>query len=637
MTGSRVSHLQAAGMRFGAGLLVGLCLGVLCLVGYGLAVLGSTPAMAQVGAPIQIGPPPTDPGRDAAAPLVPAPSRETAPGAAPGASVFQPVPAQPVRPPQRTTVDGAITINPVQRLTVDATGTLTPTTGGLPAEYWSGTPGDVALRLVALMPAAPESRTLRELARRMLLSAGPAPADLAKEGDLLARRAEQLLAMGAVDDLTRLGERVPSAALSIDLSRPLVEAAFVRGDDERACALYDRLTNASTDIFWIKVAMVCDARAGLDAKVDFGARLLSELGEEDQLIQALAQAATTGQGGAQFRMVGAGPVHLALARIADLKVDPEVSAIASLPVLVGLARGSASPPFAARLEAAERAERAGAIAPWELTDLYDEVSVSTASVEAALAAAEADPGPLGRAILWRVAEAQTDPSARARAIAKAMDLAEDDAAWRQTARLFAPFLLSLDPGPDLDAFAATAVRGLMATGDVGAARPWLQRLLRQSANGSDGAAGTWLGLWALSRIAGGDDVTPFDLQAVGRWWQHLRTIDPQQASVRASAALALMAALGDPVGDDAWRGLVAAPPVEVQAVPGAAYAYAIRAAGQNRRLGETVALGAAALGEVALAEIAVPALADVVSALGSVGLEGEARRLAVEVALAHGL
>lgn len=595
-----------------------------------------TPAAAQIGAPIQIGPPPTDSAPAPSSPAAPGAGQGAMTGTSPGAPVFQPTPPGPEQP-SRTTVDGAITFNPVQRLTIDATGTLTPGGDGLPADYWTGTPGDIALRLISLMPAAPDSWELRALARRMLLSAGPAPADLTEEGDLLARRAEQLLAMGAIDDLALLGEQVPGGSLSLELSRPLTEAAFARGDDERACALYDRLTNASTDAFWIKVALVCDARAGLDAKVDFGARLLAELGEDDQLILALAQAATTGQGGAQFRMGGAGPVHLALARVSGLKVDPDISAIASLPVLVGLARGAAAPPFAARLEAAERAERAGAIAPQELTDLYDEVSVSTGSVDAALAAAEADPGPLGRAILWRVAEAQTEPVGRARAIAKAMELAEDDAAWRQTARLFAPFLVSLEPGPDLDAFAASAVRGLLAAGDVETTRPWLQRLLRQSANGSDEAADAWLSLWALGRIAGGDDVTPFDLQAVARWWRHLRSIDPDQASLRGAAALALMAALDDPVGDDAWRGLVGAPSVDIQAVPGAAYPYAIRAAAESGRLGEAVALSVSALGETALSEIAVPALADIVAALTAVGLKTEARRFATEVALAHGL
>lgn len=629
MTGSRVSRLPTGLTRRGAGLLAGLC----------LVVLAPHLAVAQIGAPIQIGPPPSDPQTHAPA---------QAPGTAPPGFPAQPPaggqsvvptfqPAAPLQPQTRTTFDGAITIDRLQRLTVDATGTLTPTTGGLQSDYWNGTPGEVALRLVSLMPAAPESRALRDIGRRALLSAGPAPDDLMPEGALLEARAERLLAMGAIDDLAVLGDRTPGDRLSTDLSRSLTEAAFARGDDERACALYNQLTNTSTDGFWIKVAMVCDARAGRDAKVDFGARLLTELGDEDELILALAQAATSGQAGAQFRMGGAAPVHLALARVASLKIEPDISAISSLPVLVGLARGSASPPFAARLDAAEKAERAGALAPEEVTDLYRDVSVSAGSVDAAIAAAGADPGPLSRAILWRVAEAQSVPVARAQAVAKAMEVAEDDAAWRQTARLFAPFLISLDPGPDLDWFAEDAVRGLAAAGDIRAADPWIERMRRLSVSGSDDAATSWQRLWAAVRLAGGDAVTPYEEAAVARWWAHLRAIDPQQASLRGSAALALMAALGDPIGDDAWRGLVSAPPIDIQAVPGTAFAFAIRAAADSRRLGETVLLCVAAPGETALGDIAVPALADIVRALVAVGLEPEARRFATEAALAHGL
>jgi hypothetical protein len=306
-------------------------------------------------------------------------------------------------------------------------------------------------------------------------------------------------------------------------------------------------------------------------------------------------------------------------------------------VLVALARGSGAPPFASRLAAAEAAERAGAATAEAVTALYGEVSVAVDTVDAAIAAAEADPGPLGRAILWRVAESQTVPIARAQAIAKAMELAETEAVWRQTVRLFAPFLVTLAPGPDLDWFAVDAVRGLIAVGDVRAARGWIDRMRRLAASGNRDMADAWLRLWALARIAGGDEVTPFDEAAVARWWDNLRTVDPALAPRRAAAALALMAALGDPVGADAWRGLASLPSVEVQAVPGTAYAFAIRSAVDSQRLAESVALATAALGEASLGEVAIPALADIARTLRAVDLEAEARRFAAEAALAHGL
>jgi len=603
-----------------------------------LSATPTVPSQAQVGAPIQIGPPPANPQEEPAPPASGAPAL-TLPGV--GAQPLQPPgisPApEPVSPPSLTTSDGAITIDRLQRLTLDATGTLSPAIGGLAPNLWDGTPAGIAERLVALLPPTSDSQTLRDLGRRMLLTSGPTPPGIAPEGALLVQRATRLLEMGAIDDLAALDDRVPGHQLSLELSRPFAEAAFARGDDELACALFDRITDAATDAFWIKVAMVCDARAGRNAKVDFGARLLNELDDDDPLIIALAQAATSGQAGAEFLMGGAAPVHLALARIAGLKIKPNVSAIPSLPVLVGLARGAGAPAFAERLAAAEKAEQAGAIPPAEVTGLYGEVSVAVDSVDGAIAAAEADPGPLGRAILWRVAEAQTVPVARAQAITKAMEMAETDTAWRQTVRLFLPFLVTLAPGPDLDWFAEQAARGLISAGDVRAARPWIDRMRRLSATGNTEAADAWLRLWATARIAGGDAITPFNDTAVARWWEKLRSIDSAQASIRGATALALMTALGDPVGGDAWRGLATVPPLDVHAVPGTAYAFAIRAAADNGRLAETVILSIAALGETAVGEIAIPALADIVRALRVVGLEAEARRFAAEVALAHGL
>jgi hypothetical protein len=643
MIGSRVSHPSAVLARLGTGLagfgLAGFGLAGACLVMSSLMAVTPLPAAAQIGAPIQIGPPPSA-GTQPEPPVFGQPPDATPPFAQPPAGAQSVVPTfqlAPAAPRTRTTIDGSITIDPLARLTVDATGTLSPATGGLSSDYWDGTPGEIALRLVALLPAAPDSRALRDLARRALLSAGPAPRDLAPEGVLLLLRAERLLAMGAIDDLAVLADRLPGDRVSSEMSRPLTEAAFARGEDERACGLYNQLTATATDTFWIKVAAVCDALAGRDAKVDFGARLLSELGDEDELFAALAQAATTGQTGSPFRMGGAGPVHLALARAAGLKIEPDVAEIDSLAVLVALARDAGNVPFAQRLEAAEKAERAGALAAREVTDLYDDVSVSTGSVDAAIAAAEADPGPLSRAILWRVTEAQTAPADRAQAIAKAMALAEDDETWRQTVRLFAPFLIALDPGQDVDWFAEDAVRGLMAADAFRAARPWLERLRRLEAGGTGEASTVWLRLWAPVRLAGGDPAVSFDDASVARWWAHLRSIDPQQATLRGSAALALMAALGDPVGRDAWRGLVSTPTVDIRGVPETAFAFAIRSVADSRRLGETVMLCVAAPGETPLGEIAIPALADMVRALVAVGLEPEARRLATEAALAHGL
>ena len=616
--------------------------GLVVLVAIGIGMV--TPVSAQVGAPTQLAPPtpltaPSDtaPSTDTTSPPTPnllAPSLSITPDQS---APSMPADVAPRPGTSRATADGVIQIETLDRLMVDTAGTLSVTTGGLDSELWRGTPGDIAERLVRLLPAAPASHGLRDLARRFLLTSGPVPKDLTAPGALLAQRAERLLAMGALDELAALARVLPSGFMTPDLARVLAEHAFAVGDDATACALNDRLQGDSGDHFWIKVAVVCDYLAGNVAKVDFGSRLLAEVSAPDPLLIALAQAAIGGYPEDVIRLEGAGPVHVALARAATVPIDPDVASITSLPALVALSRGAAAPPFTARLTAAEKAERAGAIGAQGVTDLYAQVSLQVDTLDKALGIAEADPGPYARAILWRAAEAQTVPVARAQAIAKALEIAEDKAAWRQTSRLFGTLLATLQPGALLDWFTEDAVRALIAADNTAAAGLWIERLRRVAASGNPEARTMWRRLWPVTRIAGGDSLVRFDAAAVDGWWDWLKDVDRDAASGRAAVALGLMDGLGTPVGSGAWRGLAAAPSTERHATPGVAFVLGLRAAVADARLGETVALAVAGLGEVPLDALGPMAIVETVRALRAVGLEKDARRFAAEAALAQGL
>jgi len=579
-------------------------------------------AAAQTRGPILLGPPPSSSsGGDSTesrplAPQVPAlppPLRPTVDPSAP-----------------RTTADGAIRIEGLTRLTADAAGTLTAESGGLRSDLWAGTPGPIALRLVALLPAAPDSHALRGLQRRLLLSSSRAPDDLPAEGALLAARARLLLAMGAVDDLAALAVVAPGRDRDPVLARVLAEGAMAAGDDSAACGLVDAMATGADDRFWIRAAVVCDLARGDNAKAEFGVRLLGELGEPDELLQDLVQGAVAGRAGGPEPMAGAEPLHLAAARAARAPVDPDVTRIESLPVLVALARGVGGTSFTARLAAAEKAERAGALAAETLTALYAEMAIRPGAADGALQFADAEPGPYARALLWRTAETHDDPGQRAALIAKAFEIAEDAATWRQTARVFAPLIRSLAAGPATDSLAADAVRALVVAGEAAAARPWVDRL--RAVGGTEGRR-----VWPVAWIGGGDGLVAYDEAAVSAWWGDLRDVDPDGASVLGGAALSLMAALGAPVGVDAWRGLTGLPPTVPYEVPSAGFRNGVTAAAEAGRLAESILLAGAGFGDVPLGDLDPTAVAGVVAALVRLGLAEDGRRLAAEAAVAYGL
>lgn len=600
-----------------------------------LAVLiaaGPQPAAAQTRGPILLGPPTS---LSPAAP--PSPDGDPAP-ALQAPPLFAPPPAgRAASAPARTTADGAIRIEGLTRLTADAAGTLTPDSGGLRTDLWHGTPGPIALRLLALLPSAPDSQAVRGLQRRLLLSSGPAPADLPAEGALLAARAERLLAMGALDELGALARAVPGRADDPALARPFAEAALAVGEDDRACGYHDAVAARADDRFWVRLGVVCDLWRGDAVKAEFGARLLGEIGEHDPLLQEFVQVAVAGAAGGAHRLVAAGTLDLAAARIVKAPIDPDVAAIESLPVLVSLARGIGNPPFAARLAAAERAERAGAISAEALIELYADITVEAGPVAGALRAAAADQTAYARALLWRTADVNGDPGQRAQVIRTALDLAGDGSSWRQTARLFAPLIRRLNIGPAAEPLAPDAIRMLVAAGEPAAARPWLEWLRTRADAGNPDARTALRRLWIVARIGGGDLLVPYQEAAVAAWWDELRVTDPGAASNRGGAALTLLDALGAPIGVDAWRGLASTPATHPYAAPTAAFRNGVVAGADAGRLAETVLLAAAGLGEVPLDALDPTAVAGVVRALRRLGLEDDARRLAGEAAVAYGL
>jgi len=600
------------------------------LIAAGL-LIGAMPVAAQVGPPIRLGPPVDD----ATTPVPPpqplsSPLREV-PDAAPAA------PRQPVAPPSDPAgTGGGVTVRLLDRVTVDQVGTRIRGLVDLPADLWADTPGDVVERLVALLPASPASHALRDLQLALLVSPARAPTGTSGSGALLEARLDRMLAMGALDAIGEVGQGIPSASVSAGIARVLTDRAFALGLVEEGCRHAAGRAGSSDDIYWIKAGIVCDAQAGAATGIELAVTLLAELGSPDPLLADLAQATATGTQAGATELRNAQPVHLAMAVLSGTPLAPDVSTIGSLPVLVGLARGVGDAPFDARLRAAERAERAGAIEPGDLTGVYAEVSVPLGGLSDAAPVAKADPGPHARALLWRVAEQAASAAEKAGAVETALEIAEDDAGYRQTARLFAPLVAGMRPAPDVADFVPTAIRVLVAAGAVDQARPWAL-WLSDRAGQNRASREAWWSLWPVMRVAGGDTLAAFDPAVVADWWRRLRIDERGTGPVRAATTLAILDAFGDPVPASVWRSLAGAPGAASHDVPSPAYRYGLAVAARSGRVGEGLLLALDGLGDSPLPAIAPDVTAEVVRALSALGLQPVARHFAGEAAIAYGL
>jgi len=566
-----------------------------------LGLLTPWTARAQLGPPVRLVP--TEPTGNTTAPSAP-----KAPAPSPAAQGGTSAPAE-----QGASIR-ATALAPVDSAWI---GTLDSAGNPLPDSMWQGTPRSfVAAALSQLQPTT--SPELQLLSRRLLLSNAIAPAgqDPADRPGLAALRVERLIALGEVDGAIAVLDALPAQTRTDALDHQRAELYFAKDDVAGGCKrVQEGIERYQTD-WWQRALIACQALAGDRAKASLGLSLLREQKVPpdrvfDQLIEALA-----GRPMRLVRLPDPSPILVTLVAAAKLPLPAEAVAAADLPTLRAWAGNEAVPPLE-RLAAAERATALGAMPASALAALYAKVEFKPDELGSAIKQGRAPTTPRERALLYQVA--RTDPAAAARATALKALLAgarkRDD--FFTMARVVAPVLADLPASDDLAPFAPEAVRALYAGGRPDAAAPWL-------IHAPPGTAPLLLCL-TQPPTAGSDAKALHDAvaAAAGR--------DRKQATM----LLSVMKALDLPVAPADWAALIG--PAAPGTLPNAAVWLDQQDAAAGKRVGETVltTLILARDGDHLSTEPVVVARA--VTGLKAVGLEADARALALEAALGAGL
>lgn len=572
---------------------------------------------APAGAPVRLTPPPLEGAPGAPAP--PAPTLSGA-GAAPGGA----------RVPQ-----GGIQIDTLTSVDPDTAGALTAGGGGFGTAMWEGTDRTLVDLLLPRLPVNAASSAMRGLMRRLLLSATAAPRGQSRRGELVALRVGLLADMGDFSGVNALLEATP-ARIQYDLMmRVESDARLLANDIARACALATAQIQKQDDPYWQKAFIFCQALAGEHDKAALGVALLRESGVEDPVFFVLVDALASGAPAALEGLPDPSPLHLAMARAAKAQLPADVISTDRPGVLRTIAI-SPNAPVELRLEAAERAEAAGALPVDALRQLYTSIPFSDEDLANPLTRAEAESGPLSRALLYRTSLIQTVPTAQAEAVARALALAREGGRYASTVRAFLPVLKRIGPSTELVWFAPEAVRALMIGGLPEAAENWLG-LLRASALFNTESGAVLGALMPVARLALNTDTWSPDMLRL--WWEGEKS--REGARERAALLYTLFESLGEPVPQPLWAALFDGPDKTTVAMPHPALwdrlAKASSAEGGAARVGETVLLSLLALGEGGPGEVDPVILRRVLTSLGAIGLGKEARDLAVEAALAAGL
>jgi hypothetical protein len=514
---------------------------------------------------------------------------------------------------------------------IDSVGLIDESRGGLPGTLWNGSDRALIDRLIGEIPAETSSPAMRALARRLLTSAGTAPASAGEppKTNFVAVRARQLMTMGEVPSAAALVQLIPMRNEDATLARVSLDTLWLSYDYANACSLVRSQVQRFTDVSWQRALVFCQALNGEHARAQLGLDLLREQGgEDDAAFRRLIAALNDDPRAKVDSLANPDPIHLAMLRAARQPIPANAGNASSLAVLRTIAT-SPNAPTELRLAAAEKAERAGVLGTETLAQLYDAMTFSADDLAKAQTIAESDKTPRGRAVLYRAAKAQSDAASRAAALQRMLATARK-AGWYPTAvRLALPLFKDIPPNVEAEGFALEAARACLYAGRRDEAVVWVD-----STGGTGGLVSPVSTAIAPLLWLAGARPAP-DAQRLAAWRALQERNDAASAPDRLATLAALATGFGGPA--DAVLGSLPASGRTTAALPPAAYWLRLDTAAAQGRIGETALLALAILGPEGTMNTSPYVMPSVLRALRGVGLETTAQALAVETAIHAGL
>lgn len=558
------------------------------------------------------------------------PAPETAPQTAPE-SAPEAAPQSMASAPANKSIE----VTPLGALDPSSVGLLDADNGGFPRDMWAGTDRALVARLLPRLSPDETSPVMQSLLRRLLLTAADVPPGAKQQPSLLALRVDRLAAAGDMQSVTQLLQLAPQFSSDPILRLTETESLWLAGDHENACARAQEMVRQDDSEFWLKAMTFCRLLEGKRPAAMMSLAMLREEGAKDPGFYALMDRLTGTVKDPLKSLPSPTPLDIAMLRTARQPVPADAASSAGPAVLKALATAP-NAPLDLRLESAERAEALGVLPVETLAQIYASIPFTEDELANAVSIAEKSPGVRTNALLYQVSQVHKVPAARAEALRAAWRSGRDSGHYFTSVRVNLPAVRALKPSPELTFAAADIGRALLVTGHVDEVVPWYE-LARQQAIAKDpDAAKAALELWALLQIGDPAGTVPWDPGFVHRWWEGLSGLADDQRSEHAEVLLTLLSALGYQISGSDWEPLFDRVS-ETATMPSPALWNGLRDASANGRLGETVLLSLIALSEGGVAETNLLSLSAVIEALREVGLGEDARKLALEAAVTHGL
>ncbi|HEY4136760.1 MAG TPA: hypothetical protein VGO34_16270 [Alphaproteobacteria bacterium] len=549
-------------------------------------------------------------------------------------------------PATRALPSGLLGVEDLQAVSGDSFGTLNDAAGFGP-DQWKGARRGQLFELMGLMPGATPSLAMNALAKRLLLTSAAVPGggSDADSDKYLALRLARVAALGDPKAAADLARAAPSRAQGDAVLQVEVDGELLAGDTDAACNdVRNAIGRFGDGIYWRKALAFCQALGNEQAQANLTAAMLREQSpptakDGDPAFFALLRAIGGDRAAKVASLPSPAPIHVAMLRAAKLAAPADAYNTNDMTVLAALSQLPEGQ-LDARLGAAERAESHGALSSAALVDLYQQLRFTQPQLANALTGSESESGPRARALLFAAQAREGAAAARAVLIQRALAQSQDAGLFSTTARVYQDALANIPPTSDLAWFAATATRALFAAGRTREARAWL------------GALGGGLGGGVGGTAAGADEVPPAvallpyalvtaEPRSVPLWdpelWKRWKAAQGPLMAARATVLLTILEGLGRPAPDEAWDGLARAEADGADYLPSASVMRTLEVSAATDRKGLTVLAALDTLGPNGPAECHPLVLGMVLAGLRNIGLETEARALAVDAAIGAGL
>jgi len=523
-------------------------------------------------------------------------------------------------------------------------GLLDDSNGGLGTAMWTGTGRQSVEQLLGQVPGPTISPVMGDLARRLLLTSARPPQGAHGGVSLLALRLARLNAAGRANDIVQLMARSGGARPSPAAAMEFAKGALGANDVARACNMLSVLPvggDISADdvaSFALKLSIFCQISGGQVAAANLTADLAREQGLDDALFLSLAAAATDG-----LNLRAAAPptidaLTLRMMQLAKRALPENAVSVLEPNVLLSVVGDTSYDPEI-QVAAAERAAALGLLSGDEMAASYLEVPYSREDVDGVRIGREPASPYRRRALYHQAVLDERVPAGRADILSSLFFREAGGPAYRATLIAHYGSLTSVPPSGALSAFAPLAVRAFLEQGDRVRASMWLSVL-----EGQVTGQRQYRELQAILRLIDpGALIMPLGFKVE----DGANFISPVlqdalddlakggQARDFAAMEIVLLDALGMQIAPSVWDALLAAGDLPGGVVPPAAMMRKLHSVSSNAQRGETVMLILVGLGEAGPKGMHPKSLGEMVAALARVGLDVEARRLAVEALLAR--